>query len=239
MTYGLAQWVYTYRGYEVHGHTGGDQGQVSVILRIPSKGLAVMMAVNDDVFGVPLYEIVGNRILDHLLDLEPIDWEGRVMEDFLGNLPDQVLPPTHPRAPPSEEQVVGTYFDAGYGNMTLKPTTLASLPVPIRIHPADDGPIYVAEMDKVFVSHVVFTHFDGPLFNFTAMQVSPALDPQGRKTDKYMSSERSAGSVVVTQDGMGMFGGWWGQGRSLAGVEAREENVKERAEVWFEKLDGC
>ncbi|WVQ81202.1 hypothetical protein IAT38_003324 [Cryptococcus sp. DSM 104549] len=242
-TYGLGQWAYTYRGYTIHGHTGSVPGQRSIMIRVPDLGFGFMCATNDDDFGSALVAIVANEVLDELLGLEKIDWEGRMMgKEF--ELPVYPAVPDRPRTIP--KGVEGTYQNAGYGGLELvkvkPPGKLATdaLLAPIHALTAQTasvplnltGPIFVAQINKTFVSHLIFTHFDGPLFNWTAVYVVDKLE--GNSTVGSIGKVEQTGTVVVAEHGLGFFGDLWGKGATVEGSHFVETGVAEAAEVWFE-----
>lgn len=75
--YGLAQWTYKYRGFDVVEHTGAMPGQKSLIMRLPGKMIGVAIMVNDQQLGKLFNEVAKWRIIDDLLGLEPIDFKTR------------------------------------------------------------------------------------------------------------------------------------------------------------------
>jgi hypothetical protein len=73
-TYGLAQEMYTYRGFYVIEHRGMLPGQRSLIMRVPGKNLGIAIMANDHEFGMGFVQVVQRMIMDCLLGLESIDW---------------------------------------------------------------------------------------------------------------------------------------------------------------------
>jgi hypothetical protein len=76
-TYGLGQLIYDYRHHELIEHWGAVPGQMSRILRVPGKGLGLVVMANDNEFGVTFIKVVQHMLLDHLLGLAPLDWKKR------------------------------------------------------------------------------------------------------------------------------------------------------------------
>lgn len=76
-TYGVGQFLYTYRGHQVVGHFGAVPGQMSQILRIPKARLGVVVTANDNEFGSTFTEMAVCMVLDQVLGLEPVDWKAR------------------------------------------------------------------------------------------------------------------------------------------------------------------
>jgi hypothetical protein len=246
-SYGLAQWMYSYRGHKTEGHGGDVPGQESLMVRLPDDGLGIFIATNDNEYGSQLAQVVQFMILDEMLGLDPLDWEDRIMGPTLTSLLKYPDAPSNPRPPPSEHAVAATYHNPGYGDMTLVPfhlnssrsvcgltsdmfvSAISSAGTPLNI----TGPIYVAEINKVFTSHLVFTHCDGNLFNWTGLSVYDSPSGPGA----HVVTIDKVGEAVVTGEGIGMFGNWWGAGEAVPKVHAREgEDVKVRAEVWYDKV---
>lgn len=75
-SYGLGVMLTTYRGHRMVTHNGGIDGFASTMAWLPDDSIAVVVLTN--LTGNPLPAIVGNRLLDRLLGLPPIDWAGRV-----------------------------------------------------------------------------------------------------------------------------------------------------------------
>lgn len=69
--------MYTYRDHYIIEHGGADLGQMSVVMRVPGSGIGIAVMVNDNEFGTGFHQVVQRMILDHLLELKPIDWETR------------------------------------------------------------------------------------------------------------------------------------------------------------------
>ncbi|WRT69312.1 uncharacterized protein IL334_006296 [Kwoniella shivajii] len=237
-TYGLAQWVYTYRGHAVHTHTGSVPGQHSRMLRIPSLGFGFMIAINDDNFGTLFQETIANMIVDEVLNLDPLDWEYKIAKQMF-KIP---LYPDAPEDPkPHVEHIEGIYHHASYGEVNLVevhiPESKIDLPfsdltlnAPLNI----TGPVFVAEIDKIFVTHLVFTHFDGPLFNWTGVYVADKLGKHDKVLGK-LTQVVQVGTAVILDDGIGMFGNWWGKGSTVESSKVNLTQTKKHAEVWFEK----
>jgi hypothetical protein len=219
------------------------------MIRIPNRGFGLFVVTNDDDYGYLMADLVTYAVLDDMLELEPIDWEERIMSDAISDLRTFHDVPANPRAPPDESVVSGIYHDAGYGNMTLVPVhppptgepslshLVSSITSTVRHLPLNlTGPIYLAQMDKPFVSHLVFTHFDGNLFNWTGVRVFDSPEPGVGKV--VSSAYGYVGEAVINEAGLGMFGGWWGAGDRVGSLHASEDRVKEKAEVWYDRIVG-
>jgi hypothetical protein len=224
--YGLGQITFNYAGHRVAAHTGSILGQKSLVIRFLDKGFDIMIAVNDDELGAAFIKTVAWTIVDDLLEVEGENWEDYFMTPVLFDHTPTVNLPSTLRSPPSAREVVGDYFDAGYGNSTLKvakgmTTTEGS------------SPTYLAEFG---VASVPLTHYDGPLFNWTAAVALPLYNESGR-TGEIAVLKAGSGTVLVAPDGLAWFG-LWGAGSALEMRIPNEEDPKSSAEVWFEKRGG-
>jgi hypothetical protein len=241
--------IWSYRGHLVIEHGGSLAGQRSTILRAPNDGYGIAVTVNDDDFGTQFSEFATKTILDDLLGLEPIDWEERIFGDMLGKKEDKVFPPTTPRKAPTNADIRGSYIAKGYGNITLHPlsdyehtSTIHSTALISSVSElTQNGPslpldqIYVSEYPKFISSHLVITPFDGPLMNWTTAWVREVIDEDG-STGEYIGAFVRSGPAVWTESGIGLFGSFWGAGTDVEDVEAVEVDVREKAEVWFERV---
>lgn len=82
LTYGMGQQMNTYRGHRIIEHIGTIPGQVSRVLRVPDLGVGLVIMTNEhggvhDRLGFLFAMTASWRVLDHLLGLQPIDWERR------------------------------------------------------------------------------------------------------------------------------------------------------------------
>lgn len=236
--YGMGQMITAYRGHEVIWHTGGVPGQTSIILRVPSRGIAIAVLTNDSSKGPMLFYIAAFGVLDHLLDGSETfsRWEQDFYTAAVAAAPDFLLP-TNP-SPPKHgfEAVPGTYEGPGYGQFALAPLghddrdfydtvidELASSGV------NSTGPIFVAPYDRTFASHIILTPFDGHHFNWTATKI---FKPEGTPLSGHMST----GPAVVTSAGIGMFGRFNSQGVGVKLNVPTTEDIENKATVWFKRL---
>jgi len=89
-------------------------------------------------------------------------------------------------------------------------------------------PVLFSPITKLFGSAYVFTHFDGPLFNVSMVNIK-----QNKQGELASYLGRISTGVFVEGKGLGMFDNFW-SGRH--GKRAVEDNVQEQAEVWFSKV---
>ncbi|WVQ78590.1 hypothetical protein IAT38_000676 [Cryptococcus sp. DSM 104549] len=239
-SYGLAQIVYTYRGFAIHGHEGSVPGHQSLLARLPDQGFGLMVVVNDDEFGSLMCQIVALSIIDAVMGLEPVNWESQVTS-VGGSLSSFPEVPSSPRAIPQD--VAGQYTNAGYGTLDLVeipsfntsevlpyfPSDWTSTPNPLNL----TGPIYLANIDKVQVTHLALTHFDGPLFNWTASWAGDMVDAQN-KSAGVLAMFGGTGTAVVAEGGIGLYG-VVGQGSTVPATALVETDLAANADVWFVK----
>ncbi|KAJ7185375.1 beta-lactamase/transpeptidase-like protein [Mycena filopes] len=238
----------TYRGF----------GFKSMIARIPERNLGVAVLSNDDTFGAQIAEAIKFRILDEALDLEVIDWTERFKSLIVSGIKNSVgaTPrPTKP-SPPSfpMTRLAGIYRHPAYGTLELchMPESAITPPssescrrlldeIPTTLPDVLDPqiPTFVARWRGTDVTHLSLAHFEHNLFNASAFYSVPqhnssagynwvtALTDPGLVTEFSFSNE---------DDSIGVgFRGIWGAG---AGVPSPSgATVKDRAEVWFEKIN--
>lgn len=211
--------------------------------RVPALGVGFFTAINDDDVGAALKPAMVYRILDDLLDLPPIDWEERLVTRSFQKEPSHTPIPKHPRPAPKPDQVVGTYRGDGYDTFTLTDMDLASaldeslnlatIQAIKEIMGTTEGlsePLYIATLARTFTAVMVFSHFDGPTFNATALSFD--VDKHD-KSKVVVNVGGQSSAVFVDGEGVGMFENFWGGAKSTRAVEV---DVKQQSEVWFDKL---
>ena len=266
--YGAGQMIYNYRGHNVVGHTGNQPGQMAMMVRVPKRDLGIMIMFNDDFFGEMLREAFAYRILDDLLDLHPLDWEGRFVDQYLSRVARSQKQPGTIRPPPDHYTIPANYHHTAIDIFQLSPLTdttpaydgfnaaqliniLANSALAFELH----EPLYVARLDTMFVKYMLFSHFDGPLFNWTLFDIYPSTgfgqayrhtsDVSERgliRGQERLSGPRWIGYVmqrgpaVFEEGGIGMFGNFWASGERVGGVRPAEHDVRRRAEVYFDRV---
>ncbi|THU84499.1 beta-lactamase/transpeptidase-like protein [Dendrothele bispora CBS 962.96] len=256
IVYGGGQSRGTYRGHEYIEHGGSTIGYKTQITRFPWAKLGVAVFSNDDMYGSNFHEIIKWRLVDEALGLEPVDWDTRYkssVKSAYAKHKSSALPRPSKPTPPSVSfvELSGRYRNLGYGDIELcffssnstefqsdgckSLTEQQPLILPGAVE--EDVPTFIAHWNKSWSSHLKLTHFDGSLFNLTALDSRPTLDP----IDPYWTYNFSEGEIPTAEFasdteglGFGITGGFWGAG---AGVEDPVgDGVLERAEVWFEKV---
>jgi hypothetical protein len=190
------------------------------------------------------------RFLDSILGLEPIYWEDRLITQGLKMAPSYTPIPNKPRPMPSKEILVGRYYDEGYGALEItdfNSPNKSTEPIILSPEQSTDSkeyfeaiskatttqaglskPVLLAPINKLFGSAYVFTHFDGPLFNVSMVNVK-----QNKQGELAAYGGLIGTGVFLEGKGLGMFDNFW-SGRH--GKRAVEDDVQREAEVWFGKI---
>jgi len=144
---------------------------------------------------------------------------------------------------PQPTGIDATYYDLGYGSLTLTrldPSPLAEQLADVLAKRGQslrlDSGAHLAVCDKYFLTHLVFQHRDGQTFDYTAARMLPVQDSTGQPTSELVGIAYGTGQAVITPAGIGIFGGWSTMSWTLD-VTASEDRVEERAETWFAKVE--
>ncbi|KAJ7909480.1 beta-lactamase/transpeptidase-like protein [Mycena leptocephala] len=251
MVYGGAQSRGTYRGFVRHG--GSTAGFRSQVTRIPNQNFGVAVFSNDDSFGTQIVESVKFRIMDEALNLQPINWSPRFKSRIAADFNNRIVPTPRPSngSLPSFPfwALAGKYRDPGYGTLELclvSPHKAAIISDSCRLllrHKHNPSnilnpkiPTFLTKWPTFGLTHASLTHFEHNMFNVSGFNSIPTRN----STDKPFWVQTQTDPTLVAEFSynrtLGIaLGGLWGAG---AGVHSPEgDTVKERAEVWFEKID--
>ena len=124
--YTLGWFIQHYRGYKMLQHGGGIDGFSSFISVLPEEGVGAAVLTNLD--GTSIHYGITWDLVDRLLDLEPIDWTGKIAarekenqakyreqgKAFLENRKTDTEP-THPL-----QDYCGEYTNPGYARISLR-----------------------------------------------------------------------------------------------------------------------
>lgn len=221
-------------------HRGILPGAGSSIVRAPALGIGIVLAINEVEIGEAVIDPIIYRVLDDMLGLDPIDWEDRLVTGPMKSKPPlTVKPPSDLRSAPRSEDIIGSYFDPGYGHLNI--SAFGNIPnFEISSHDLLDAfqqlksdaptPTHVALMSNVFSRGLILTHFDGPVYNATRIEVATKLEDG--KAIPILHGSYTA--VLVEGAGLGMFDNFWEEDKGRAAVE---DDVEGQAEVWFAKID--
>ncbi|TFK69248.1 beta-lactamase/transpeptidase-like protein [Pluteus cervinus] len=256
--YGGGQRRLSYRGYEMITHHGYVDGFHTWIFRIPSKMIGIAILTNEDMHGSDLETIIGYRLLDKALGLDPVDWNTRLKEIVLKQAAQRVAKSHFPsEATPLGvpiESLAGIYKNSGYGTIELCPFTAkdqnaissnckelvdnVDIILPGVIKP--DKPTLIASWNKIWSSHLVLTHFSDNVFNCSAPKSLPTNDT-AYPFWVYGLDSSEAESIIVEFSpasepgrGFGLRGGFWGAGEGADTPSG--DMLRERSEVYFDRV---
>lgn len=214
-------------------------GFTTQVTRVPALGVGFFTAINDDDVGAALKPAIVYRILDDLLNLEPIDWEDRSVTRAFQKDAQYTQIPKDPRPAPEIDQIRGTYHAKGYDTINiqhindaakqggLSSAALDAVQQAMKLSEGISKPMYIASFPKVFADVLAFSHFDGPIFNTTALSIN-----EGENGRVIANVADPSSAVFVQGQGMGMFENFWGGANRKRAVE---EDVEKHSEVWFNK----
>jgi hypothetical protein len=210
-----------------------------------------MLAIEDTDFSIALLQVLVNRILDDIMHLEPTDWEEIMVTRLFKEGPGKGPAVSPPRPAPASDAVVGRYHDPAYGTMDIQrvpaitqslgrsPSTVSDEIAGVvrsaldssRLEQIDTSrEMYYAALPRFWIQGLIFTHFDGPLFNVSVIMIEDRVD-NGTPISRILGKGTA---VFVEGQGVGMFEGFW-QGNEV--IRAVEEDVARHAEVWFDRVD--
>ena len=199
-----------------------------------------IMNNEEHTFGSTVNKVIAYRILDDFLGLQPIHWEDRLFRIHFVNafseLDRRLARPAFPRPPPAGvDSIIGTYRNAGYGNLIVRPYSPEDPTLPPGLindpsfHQFDQNtPTFVAVVsDKLLMTHLLFTHFDQEHFNASAIRWYGG--------EVIWVAKRSL--AIFTREGLGMYGNWWSAGKTVERTPLPSQGcAKETTEVWYEKV---
>lgn len=79
-TYGMGWILWDYRGHGIHSHGGAIDGFRSTLALVPRRNLGLVVLVNGSPTNAHI--AIRNSLLDRLLGLEPVNWNGPLMEQY-------------------------------------------------------------------------------------------------------------------------------------------------------------
>ncbi|KAF9524497.1 beta-lactamase/transpeptidase-like protein [Crepidotus variabilis] len=292
--YGAGQARYSYRGREIVEHGGAIPGFKTGIARFPQDQFGVISLSNDDNGGF-ITESVKWRVVDDVLGLERVDWNSRyekIWSDYLENVQKHTPRPAHPQISIASlvslakdtfnHPMYGTFRPCLVpGSQVLLSFTQSSFALPEQPHcrgflaspPTQRllsttnlaSPTFLIPFGSGIATHLVLEHFDGNIFNLTAVWTNWASRQEyiNIRTRKHGSSrlenltsvdrERDEGDLITrwpetfevewvdngsTERGLAFRGGFWGkEGPDSRNPGGTGSTAKEGAEVWFRKVE--
>ncbi|KAF8884171.1 beta-lactamase/transpeptidase-like protein [Infundibulicybe gibba] len=252
VVYGGGQERSTYRGHQLVEHGGATPGFNTLISRLPDDGLGVAVLTNDDVYGGLFMQVIKAQIFDRALGLTKIDWDAST---FIGSRSPRPLRSTNATLPSvgSFASLAGNYTNPGYQTIELcvvanpgsNGTTRSSssqscknlaAEAPHTLPGAVDAniPTLLAHIDSDWASHLMLTHWNGNVFNITALQSVPT----GNASEPfwmYVATNQGVGEFArdspAGRVGLGVTS-VWGAGEGVPSLMGN--TVREKAEVWFD-----
>lgn len=122
--YGLGWMIGQYRGHRIVEHGGGIDGFLTECMLLPQDGVGVVVLTNST--SSSMGPVIAYRLLDELLDLDPIDWSTRLKERYdaavAGYKDARVAKPRVEGAelPRPVEEYAGDYEHQGYGRLSIE-----------------------------------------------------------------------------------------------------------------------
>ncbi|PWN42985.1 beta-lactamase/transpeptidase-like protein [Ceraceosorus guamensis] len=186
-------------------HGGALPGHNSNFLRNIGKGIAIFTMTNADPIGFTLADLLNAEIYTRLIGKPPKDLIKTFETSLAVVIPPGQLPPPNP-VPPTPDQgdnLVGAVLrHPAYPEIRLQPLNLtgcnglesAGIPADfIQIDVTTVSPINVSSSNKAFyaqwkgsfTSHIVFTHFGGPHYNYTMLLT---FDKQGEQDEDALNT---------------------------------------------------
>ncbi|KAG1877404.1 beta-lactamase/transpeptidase-like protein [Suillus subluteus] len=245
--YGMGWFRNSYLGhdYQIVYHTGGMPGFSTRASFLPNDDIGVVVFANGRDKATPVMNI-SNRIIDVAL-----------------NLRSKLSPPIKPDpsdkkliTPPNEnvvdlelalEEFTGTYSNAGYGAITFcSPSSSSSYchdvisdftAVDAGKSTAPQSVQLFAAWPRIWSSHIRGVHRSGNTFVVQCISLFP--EGYGRDTTPFETSvmgSSDATAEFVVEDGKVVGFGFVGLVGQVTERERTHTTVKDRAEVWFDKV---
>lgn len=250
-TYGLGWFVKSYQGHNVVTHLGAIPGFSVEMFFLPESGLGVVVLANSAAKHQQELAIC-YRIIEDYLGLERKESERLLAEPKdnmvqreghkTGNTPSPMSLPLNKYA--------GTYYDPGYGNVTLCAPSLAPpescMPV-LKAWSFFENttdvtrPVLYAAWPSVWVSHARLLHEDGDRFHLSATYLFPGgygRDKSPFHSDVTPETVALAEFLVeVGEEGMEVKGLAL---NGLVGEKTEQQRIggtmEETAEIWLRKI---
>lgn len=217
-------------------------GQMSVLMVLSDRGIGLFWAQNTESAATgTLTQTVPFAAIDALLGLEPIDWDGRLKKQVLGQVSPVHLPKT---IAGDASKIEGVYTDKGYGTLRLHMyreganahgddsllplvAEIVRSQVPQKINTSQ---LFIAKTMKTFQTHLVITPWSGERYaNWSGINTyCPMIGGQTRCIGEIMGQ----GRALITDEGIGLFD-FWGSGSAVPSKSVNENTRPEDAEVWF------
>lgn len=128
MSYGMGWFIQPYRGHYYVHHGGNIDGFSTLVSLLPREKIGIVAFSNMN--GSSLPTIVSYNVLDRLLELEPIDWNGRFWQEHVEMRAavkrgqDKAKAARKANAPTTHglDEFAGAFTHPGYGTLSIKHT---------------------------------------------------------------------------------------------------------------------
>lgn len=239
--------ITSYRDHQVAFHSGRMSGHRSIVLRLPDQDIGVAVMTNGGFCSYEVAQTIARRVMDERLGLEAIDWEGRLARSVRRHEAGQVytLPPDLAALPARLSSIPGRYQSPGYGVLDIVPLdprseahAIWTKDLPNTIRGASANATFIGRLhDSLLLPKIVFTHFDGNLFNLTAPVYAQATDDGGSERFNAWPSQGQAvfdgGRLGLASNFIQVYPDYQYEGADTTGDEGDETGV----DVWFVKMD--
>ncbi|KAG1754554.1 beta-lactamase/transpeptidase-like protein [Suillus lakei] len=215
--YGMGWFRNSYLGHDIVYHTGSIPGFSVLVSFLPDDDVGVVVFCNGDDKATPVMNI-SNRIIDTALNLrKPSMTEKKAITPPHGDVDGLEL---------ALEEFSGTYASPGYGPITF--CTQSSVP---------QSPQLFAAWPRVWSSYIRVVHRSGNTFIVLCTSLFPegyGRDSTPFETAEIGTSEALAEFVVENEKVVGF--GLAGLVGQLKERKPMHTTVKDRAEIWFDKV---
>lgn len=241
--YGMGWFRNSYLGHDVVYHTGSVPGFSTLVSFLPDDDIGVVVFANGHDKATPVMNIT-NRIIDAALNLR-----SKPSPQIKPNMTEKkAITPPHGDVVSLKlalEEFSGTYASPGYGSITLCSSSGSSpycqdvisdfTTVDKGKSSAPQSPQLFAAWPRIWSSHIRVVHRSGNAF----VVLCTSLFPEGYGRDSTPFETGSSDEVTadfVVEDGKVVGFGLAGLVGQLTERERTHTTVKDRAEVWFDKV---
>ncbi|MGE3727774.1 MAG: serine hydrolase [Candidatus Sericytochromatia bacterium] len=123
MLYGMGWMIHPYRGVQMIQHGGNIDGFSALVSLIPEKKLGIVILSNKD--GDALPNLLNLSLTDLLLELEPLDWSGRLKQGLeqaekISKSTDATTRVAHTKPSHDLSDFAGVYSHPAYGELNIR-----------------------------------------------------------------------------------------------------------------------
>ncbi|KAG2069269.1 beta-lactamase/transpeptidase-like protein [Suillus decipiens] len=251
--YGMGWFRNSYLGHDIVHHGGALPEFSTLVSFLPNDDVGVVLFANGGNKAAPVTDIF-NRIIDAALNLRSkplppmfVIFIAKSLSICSPITDSKPITPSHENAVSLEiplEEFSGTYTDAGYGTITFcAPSANSSYcqDVISDFTAVDGGKSsapqsaqLLAAWPRICSSHIRGTHRSGNTFEFQYTSLFP--EGYGRDSTPFETELSDATAEFVVENGKVVGFGIFGRLDQLAERERTHTTVKDRAEVWFDKV---